>query len=370
MRERTWSVAELLRSLRERAEASGLPVIDLGQGTPTDSTPEVVREALARATDAPGYPPAHGIPALRAAYSDWIHRACGAAVDPDSVIATVGSKELIATLPWLLGMGPADLVVVPELAYPTYEAGAVFAGCRVLAADSLLAVGPQRVGLIWLNTPSNPTGKVLPPEHLAKVVSWARQRDALVLSDECYLELTHPGVRASSILSPEVCRGSHDNVLAVHSLSKRSAMAGYRCGFVAGDASVIERLLRRRRDAGLIVPRPVQAAAVAALSDDGHVAEARQRYAWRRQLLRGALTAAGFTVDDSEAGLFCWATQGRSDAETVAWLADRGILAAPGSFYGPSGSRHVRLAITASDSDLAVAARRLNEPPEGDAGHG
>lgn len=364
MTERRWSVVDVVASLRERAEASGLPVVDLGQGTPTDPTPEVIREALARATDAPGYPPAHGLTALRTAYSDWIHRAFGAAVDPEDVIATVGSKELIATLPWLLGLGAGDLVVVPELAYPTYAAGASFAGCRILAADSLLAIGPQRVRLVWLNTPSNPTGKVLPPEHLAKVVSWARQRDALVVSDECYLELTHPGVRATSLLSPEVCRGSHDNILVVHSLSKRSSMAGYRCGFVAGDSTVIEPLLRRRRDVGLIVPRPVQAAAVTALSDDGHVAEARQRYAWRRQLLRGALATAGFTVDHSEAGLFCWATLGEPDTETVGWFADRGILVAPGSFYGPAGAQHVRLSLTAPDAELALVARRLSAAPE------
>lgn len=364
MSDRVWNVSEALRSVRERAEASGLPVVDLGQGTPTDPTPELVRVALAAATDAPGYPPAHGTATLRTAYSDWVHRATGAALDPADVIATVGSKELIATLPWLLGLGPDDVVVVPELAYPTYRAGAVMARCRVVAADSLLALGPQRVALVWLNTPGNPTGRVLPPEHLAKVVAWARERGALVASDECYLELTPPGVRASSILSPEVCRGSHDNVLAVHSLSKRSTMAGYRCGFVAGDGGVIDRLLRRRRDTGLIVPRPVQAAAVAALSDDGHVTEARQRYAWRRRLLHGALTAAGFTVDHSEAGLYCWATQGRSDAETVGWFADRGMIVAPGSFYGSGGAEHVRLSITATDGDLAVAARRLNEAPQ------
>lgn len=353
------SVGPLVAQLAARAAASGEPVIDLGQGTPTDPTPEVVRAALAGAADAPGYPPAHGTAALRQAYSQWAHRRLHAAVDPEDVIATSGSKELIATLPWTLGLGAGDLVVIPELAYPTYRAGAEFAGCRVLAADALVSLGPQRAALVWLNTPGNPTGKVLPEEHLAKVVAWARDLDALVVSDECYLELGPPGVPPVSVLSPRVARGSYDNVLAVHSLSKRSSMAGYRCGFVAGDRRVIQSLLQRRRDAGFLVAAPVQAAGAAALADDEHVMAAAQRYASRRGLLRSALVAAGFTVDHSEAGLFLWASRGQPDSETAGWFADRGILVAPGGFYGARGGRHVRLALTAPDDRLEAAAARL-----------
>lgn len=353
------SVGPLVARMRTRAAASGQSVVDLGQGTPTDATPQVVRSALAAAADAPGYPPAAGTPALRQAYADWAHRRLGAAVDPDAVVATAGSKELIATLPWLLGLGPNDLVVIPELAYPTYRAGAEFAGCRVLAADSLLSLGPQRAALVWLNTPANPTGKVLPEEHLAKVVAWARDRGAIVACDECYLELGPPGTAPASVLSPRVCRGSQANLLAVHSLSKRSNMAGYRSGFVTGDPALVERLLRRRRDVGLLTSAPVQAAAVAALRDDDHVQAAARRYAGRRQLLAAALRGAGFTVDHSEAGLFLWATRGDSDTATAEWFADRGVLVAPGGFYGPTGNRHVRLALTVPDDQLAAAAQRL-----------
>lgn len=361
MTEQVWNVWERTRALRDRAAASGLPVIDLGQGTPTDPTPEVVQAALAGAGDAPGYPPAHGTPALRVAYTEWLHRRFGAALDPDDVVATVGSKEFIATLPWLLGLGADDVIVIPELAYPTYRAGAQAAGCRVVAANSLLSLGPQRPALVWLNSPGNPTGQVLPAEHLAKVVDWARERDAVVVSDECYIELTDPDAPpAPSILSPQVARGSFDNLLAVHSLSKRSAMAGYRCGFVAGDTGVVARLLQRRRDMGLIVPTPVQTAAAAALADDAHVFAARQRYAGRRGLLSQALAGAGFRVDHSQAGLFVWATRDESDVMSADWSADRGIVVAPGGFYGVTGARHVRLSITAPDIELAEAARRLS----------
>lgn len=357
--ERSWSVWEVIQGARRRAEESGREVIDLGQGTPTDPTPEPVARALAAASDAPGYPPAHGTAALREAYSDWLHRSTGAALDPADVVATVGSKEFIATLPWLLGLGAQDTVVVPELAYPTYAAGAHAAGCRVLAADSTVAIGPARVSLLWLNTPGNPTGAVLPEEHLAKVVAWARARGSIVISDECYRELGGPNGDAPSILSPRVARGSYDGIVAVHSLSKRSSMAGYRCGFAAGDADVIRTLVRRRRDMGLIVPTPVQAAAVAALGDDAGVAAARDRYAARRDLLRSAVQDAGFRVDHSEAGLFLWVTRDEPDNETVDWFADRGLIVAPGGFYGPGGHRHVRLAVTATDPDLAEAAARI-----------
>ncbi|MFN8127071.1 MAG: succinyldiaminopimelate transaminase [Candidatus Nanopelagicales bacterium] len=356
---RSWSIWEVVQASRVRAEESGLRVIDLGQGTPTDPTPIPVQEALAGSADAPGYPPAHGTVALREAYSDWLHRSTGAALDPEDVIATVGSKECIATLPWLLGLGPGDTVVVPELAYPTYAAGADAAGCQVIATDATVAIGPRRVSVLWLNTPGNPTGRVLPEQHLAKVVDWARSRGTLVISDECYRELTGPGVDAPSILSPRVARGSYEGILAVHSLSKRSSMAGYRCGFLAGDPAVVSRLLRRRRDMGLIVPTPIQAAGVAALADDAGVEAARNRYAARRALLAAAVTATGFRVDDSEAGLFLWITRDEPDSVTVEWFADRGVLVAPGSFYGATGERHVRLSVTATDADLAEVARRL-----------
>ncbi len=360
-----WNVREVVEAMRGRAQNSGLAVIDLGQGTPTDPTPDLIRNALAAEADAPGYPPAHGTPELRAAYAAWVGRRFGAALDVQDVIATVGSKELIATLPWLLGLGPSDCVVVPELAYPTYRAGAQASGCRVIAADSLFSLGPQAVTMVWVNTPGNPTGRVLPTEHLAKIVAWARERDALVVSDECYIELTAIGEVAASVLSRDVAGDNFDNILAVHSLSKRSSMAGYRCGFVSGDSAVIQQLLTRRRDMGLVVPGPVQAAGVAALNDDLHVIQAQERYARRRRLLADALSTAGFDVEYSEAGLFLWASRGESDGITAQWFADRGILVAPGGFYGPSGAAYVRLSLTAPDAELTEVVTRLGGGPQG-----
>ena len=205
----------------------------------------------------------------------------------DGVLPVIGSKELIASLPTHLGVGPGDLVVQPLLAYPTYEVGAVLAGARVLAADSLTAIGPERPRILWINSPSNPTGKVLPVDHLRKVVDWCRERGVLLVSDECYLELTWDGERAVSVLHPDVSGGSHEGILAVHSLSKRSNLAGYRCAFVAGDPAVVGELLAVRKNLGLQLPGPQQHAMVAALDDDEHVDEQHARYARRRRWLEG-----------------------------------------------------------------------------------
>lgn len=356
---RVWNISEHTAALRSEAELSGLPVIDLGQGGPVDPTPQVVVDALRDAGNSPGYPLTQGSLELRRSYCAWAARRLGAQVAVDSVLPTIGSKEFIAGLPGLLGLSGQSIVVIPRLAYPTYAVGARQVGARTLPADSLVAIGPERPGLIWVNTPSNPTGTVLPAEHLRKIVTWARERGCVVASDECYLELAEPGQGAVSVLSPEVNEGSLDNILAVHSLSKRSAMAGYRVGFVSGDPAIVSNMLRLRRDLGLIVPGPVQAAAVAALDDDEHVRAARRMYSNRRLIMESALVEAGFSLERPQAGLFCWATRGKSDQETVAELAAIGILSAPGGFYGASGSRHVRLALTVPDSELEEAALRI-----------
>jgi len=274
------------------------------------------------------------------------------------VLPVIGTKELIAWLPTLLGLGADDTVVVPELAYPTYEVGARLAGTQIARADSLTQLGPGTPALVYVNSPSNPTGRVLGVEHLRKVVGWARERGVVVASDECYLGL---GWDASpvSVLHPSVCDGDHTGLLAIHSLSKTSSMAGYRAGFVAGDPALIAELLAVRKHAGMMVPTAVQAAMVAALTDDGHEAEQRERYARRRAQLLPALQAAGLTVDHSEAGLYLWATRGEPCRDTVAWLAQRGILVAPGEFYGPRGTRHVRVALTATDERIFAAVQRL-----------
>jgi succinyldiaminopimelate transaminase len=328
-------------------------------GTPVDPTPELVRAALAAAADAPGYPLTAGTPAFRAAAAGWLARRHGVTgLDPDAVLPTIGSKELVGLLPLLLRVGPGDRVMLPELAYPTYEVGVRIAGGEPVRADGLVAAGPSPVRLVWVNSPANPTGRVLPAAHLRKVVDWARERGAVVVSDECYLDF---GWEAEpvSVLHPAVCGVDHTGLLAVHSLSKRSNLAGYRAGFVAGDPRLVAALLEVRRHAGLIVPAPVLAAATVAYGDDGHVSEQRGRYAARRAVLRPALAAAGFMVEHSEAGLYLWATAGEDCWASVERLAGLGILVAPGTFYGPAGARHVRIALTATDERVATAAARL-----------
>jgi succinyldiaminopimelate transaminase len=340
-----------------RAHPGG--IVDLSVGTPVDPVPAVIQSALAAAADSPGYPATAGTAAVRDAAAGWLARQHGVAVEPDAILPVIGTKELIAWLPTLLGCGPGDVVSFPELAYPTYDVGARLAGARPVAADSLTALGPEPVRLAWLNSPANPTGRVLPAEHLRKVVSWARERGTVVASDECYLELgweTTP----LSVLHPDACDGSHAGLLAVHSLSKRSNLAGYRAGFVAGDPALVAGLLEVRKHAGMIVPGPIQAAMVAALSDDTHAADQRARYAARRARLRPALEAAGFVISHSEAGLYLWATHQDLDCSgAVGRLAELGILVAPGSFYGPAGGRHIRVALTATDERIDAAVSRL-----------
>ncbi len=334
-------------------------IVDLSVGTPVDPVAPVIRAALAEASAAPGYPWTAGTPELRAAAVAALRRRYGVGGVADAaVLPVIGSKELIAWLPTLLGLGPDDLVVIPELAYPTYEVGARLAGARLTAADSLTQIGPRTPALIYLNSPSNPTGKVLGVEHLRKVVQWARERGTVVVSDECYLGLGWEE-RPVSVLDPRVSEGDHRGLLAVHSLSKSSSLAGYRAGFVAGDPDLVAELLAVRKHAGMMVPTPVQAAMVAALDDDAHEAEQRQRYARRRTVLLEALRSADFSVEHSQAGLYLWATRGEPCRDTVAWLARRGILVAPGDFYGPGGAQFVRVALTATDERVGAAAARL-----------
>ena len=340
-----------------RAHPDG--IVDLSVGTPVDAPAPVIRAALADASGVPGYPTTSGTLALRESAVAALHRRYGVtALAEQAVLPVIGTKELIAWLPTLLGLGAEDIVAVPELAYPTYEVGARLTGARVLAADSLTQLGPQAPAVLFLNSPSNPTGRVLGIEHLRKVVDWARERGSLVVSDECYLGLWWDQ-QPYSVLHPDVCDGDHTGLLAVHSLSKSSSMAGYRAGFVAGDPAVVAELLAVRKHAGMMVPGPVQAAMVAALDDDEHESVQRERYRRRRDVLLAALVSAGFTVEQSEAGLYLWATRDEPGRDTVDWLAQRGILVAPGDFYGPAGARHVRVALTATDERIQAAAHRL-----------
>ncbi|TWF93228.1 succinyldiaminopimelate transaminase [Saccharopolyspora dendranthemae] len=332
-------------------------IVDLSVGTPVDPVPAKLREALSSVADVPGYPTTHGTSALREAAVESLRRRYGiTGLEPDAVLPTIGSKELVAWLPTLLGVRPGDVVAIPDLAYPTYEVGAKIAGAEVvrLAPGELPPAGTK---LVWLNSPSNPTGRVLDADELGRTVRAAQDVGAVVASDECYLALGWDA-EPVSVLHPSV-GAARDGLLAVHSLSKSSNLAGYRAGFVTGDPVLVARLLELRKHSGMIVPRPVQEAVTAALRDDEHVAAQRDLYAARRAVLRPALESAGFTIEHSQAGLYLWSTRGEDAWATVEWLAERGILVAPGTFYGPDGSRHVRIALTATDERIAAAAKRL-----------
>ena len=376
-----------LTPFKEQALAYPEGIVDLSVGTPVDPTPEPVQEALRAAADAPGYPQTWGTPALREAVADWFARRRGVPdVDPDGVLPTIGSKEVVAWLPTLLGLGPGEVVGFPGVAYPTYDVGARLARATPQVIDGLAAFGPPTAAttprLLWINTPSNPTGRVLGVEHLRKVVRWAREHGVVVASDECYAELDWrepttaggpantgtpntgtPSTGTPSILDPAVCDGDHTGLLCVYSLSKQSNLAGYRAAFVAGDVALVRHLLELRKHAGMIMPWPVQQAMRAALQDDAHVAIQKERYRGRRDVLLRALTSAGWQIDHSEAGLYLWATRGSDAWEVVAQLAALGILVAPGTFYGRAGERHVRIALTATDDAIHAAADRLSRYP-------
>jgi succinyldiaminopimelate transaminase len=351
---------DLLAPYAKKARMHPDGIVDLSVGTPVDPTPEIVQRALIEAANAPGYPLTAGTPELREAIAAWFARRFAAVLDPAAVLPVIGTKELVAWLPTVLG---AETVGYPALAYPTYDVGARIAGATgYIVDDSAGAVAPARLDLLWINSPSNPTGEVAPEDALKAAVDWAQQQGTVLASDECYADVYYGGTAPASVLSPSVCSGNHTNLLAVHSLSKRSNLAGYRAGFVAGDPALIKRLLEIRKHAGMIVPAPVQAAIVAALADDDHVEAQRARYATRRTLLLGALRKAGFTVNDTGAGLYLWSTRHESCWDTIGWLADRGILAAPGEFYGNAGAHHVRIALTATDERVAAAAARVVSP--------
>jgi succinyldiaminopimelate transaminase len=321
-----------LATYAERARRHPDGIVDLSMGTPVDPTPEVVQQALREASDSPGYPVTVGLPATRQAAVDWLERYHGVTgLDIDQVLPVIGSKELIASLPLHLGIGPGDLVVQPALAYPTYEVGAVLAGAEVVATDSLTALGPRTPRLLWLNSPSNPTGRVLPPDHLRKVVDWCRERGVLLVSDECYIECCWD-TAAYSVLHPLVCGGSHEGILAVHSLSKRSNLAGYRCAFVAGDRAVVAELLAVRKNLGLQMPGPPAA---------GHDRRAR-----RRPARRGAARAVRRAPDAAARG----ARAGRLPDRPLRGVAlpvghpRRGLLGhrrRPGRARGPGRARLV-----------------------------
>jgi succinyldiaminopimelate transaminase len=355
-----------LAEARVRAAAHPGGVVDLSIGTPVDPSPRVLTEALAAGADAPGYPTALGTADLRTAAAGWLARRLGVELaDPHgadpSVIPTIGSKELVALLPTLLGLRQGT-VIVPEVAYPTYEVGAVVAGLTVrrsdVPPDDAVSASEPPVVLVWLNSPGNPHGRVLTDDQLRAWAAWGRLHGVPVVSDECYVTLGWD-VEPRSLLHPAIAGGDHTGLLAVHSLSKQSNAAGYRAGLLSGDPALVRRVWDVRRHLGLLVPGPVQTAMAAALADDAHVDAQRERYRARRERLLAAVRATGARVDHSEAGLYLWITRDQDCWATIDWLADLGIVAAPGAFYGPAGANHVRLALTATDERIDAAVQRL-----------
>lgn len=347
-----------------KAKAHPGGALDLSIGSPVDPTPGVVRDALSRATDSHAYPTTVGTPALREAIVAWYARRRGVTgLGPENVLPTIGSKEFVAWLPFMLHLGPGDVVVHPTAAYPTYDIGARMAEATPFASDDP-AQWPTETKLVWLNSPGNPDGHVLDVAQLKARVERARELGAYIVGDECYAELGWSGrwseERIPSLLDPRVTGGDLTGILTAYSLSKQSNLAGYRAAFVAGDADLITQLLNIRKHAGMMVPGPVQAAMVAALNDDDHVAAQKELYRARRNVLLPALNSAGYRIDHSDAGLYLWVTEGVDAWASIDKLASLGIIAGPGVFYGDFYPQHVRLSLTASDEHIAEAARRLH----------
>jgi succinyldiaminopimelate transaminase len=289
---------------------------------------------------------------LRDAIKKWTSNRLGVTGDFD-VLPLIGSKEFVAWLPTFL---QSKKVLFPKVAYPTYNVGAIIAGAEPHAVDIDARSWPDS-DLAWINSPSNPTGRVHTESELRAAINYSRSHNAPLVSDECYLEFGDK-TQPSSILS--FTDGDNSNILAVQSLSKRSSMAGYRGAFVVGDPALIKKILEIRKHAGMMVPLPIQHAMIAALSDDAHVQEQRARYNQRRKTLAPALESIGFKIEHSEAGLYIWCTRGEDSWKSVEALAQLGILVTPGIFYGSDGAQHVRIAMTATDDAIADAALRIS----------
>jgi succinyldiaminopimelate transaminase len=363
-----------LDPLKEVAARAPGGLVDCSVGTPVDPMPDVaVRALVDAAAGATGYPATIGSVAYRTAAAAWIARRFDCTVTPDEVVAVVGTKELVASLPRALSLrDPArDTVLYPAASYPTYAMGAALAGLRAVPVpvdehwnpvlDRVAEDDTARALLLWLNDPSNPTGVTATPSQMQAEVAWARERGIIVASDECYAEFTYDADGAPTAPVTALVAGSV-GVLAVHSLSKRSNMAGLRAGFVAGDGELVTYLGEIRKHGGLMTPAPVQAAAAAALGDDEHVREQQLRYARRRAVAEPALAACGLVHDGGPSTFYLWlrARDGVSDGWAItAQLAASGLLIAPGDFYGDAGASHARMALTVTDDALAMACDRL-----------
>ncbi len=358
-----------LASLAVTAAAHDGGVVDLSVGTPHDPPPPQVVAALAGSRAEQAYPPSIGSLALRRSASAWLDRRLGVQVEPSSIAACIGTKELVVGAPhWLRLRDPSrDTVLYPAVSYPSYAMGATLAGCRAVAVplderwrldlDAVADDDVARALCVWSNTPGNPAGGL---DDLGALAVWGRRHQVTVLSDECYVEYTWDGPRRS------VLQAGVEGVIAVHSLSKRSNMAGLRAGFYAGDPELVTYLAEVRKHAGFMVPGPVQAAAAAALDDDAHVDVQADRY--RRRLERGRQILAdafGLDVAPPGGGFYLWVAVPRGDSWAfAARLADEaGCLVAPGDFYGRHGAGHVRLALVVPEERLELVARRLGVGP-------
>jgi succinyldiaminopimelate transaminase len=337
-------------------------LVDLSIGTPCDPPPAIVLDALAHSGAERGYPPSIGSVAYREAAAAWMERRLGVTVDPAAVAACVGTKELVAGLPqWLhLRRPDRDTVLYPAISYPTYAMGALLAGCRAVPYASLADIDEadaRRALCLWANVPGNPTGELA---DLGEAAAWGRARDVPVLSDECYVEFTWDGPPHT------ILEHGPDGVLAVHSLSKRSNLAGARAGFYAGDPDLVRYLSEVRKHAGFMVPGPVQAAAVAAWGDDAHVDEQRARYAGRLERMRAALAGIGLDVPMPAGAFYLWVPAPDGDAWALTHrLAEQGgVLVSPGEFYGALGAGFVRVAVVQPDERIDLVAERLAAAPQ------
>ena len=358
-----------LAPAKERAAAHPGGICDLSVGTPVDDTPEFIREALADASNAHGYPTVIGTTEVREAIVAWGKRRGMVDVGMNGVIPTIGSKEAVAWIPFLLGVRPGDTVLVPEVAYPTYDIGARLAGATPVAVDPTDPSSWPDAALVYLNSPGNPDGHVMSTDELRAVVAWARSHGAVVVSDECYAALpwSEPYVSEGvpSLLNTDVCEGDASGLIVLYSLSKQSNLAGYRGALIYGDPALVAPIVSVRKHSGLMVPAPVQHAMAVALNDTEHVERQRSVYAVRRALLLEALTDAGLDVDpDSAAGLYLWVADPANPTDSWALvnrLAELGILVAPGDFYGTAAHGRVRVALTATDERIQAAASRIRQ---------
>ena len=358
-----------LAPAKERAAAHPGGICDLSVGTPVDDTPAFIRDALADASNAHGYPTVIGTTEVREAIVAWGKRRGMVDVGMNGVIPTIGSKEAVAWIPFLLGVRPGDTVLVPEVAYPTYDIGARLAGATPVAVDPTDPSSWPDAALVYLNSPGNPDGHVMSTDELRAVVDWARAHGAVVVSDECYAALpwSEPYVSEGvpSLLDTDVCEGDASGLLVLYSLSKQSNLAGYRGALIYGDPALVAPIVSVRKHSGLMVPAPVQHAMAVALNDTEHVERQRSVYAVRRALLLEALTDAGLDVDpDTAAGLYLWVADPANPTDSwalVNCLAELGILVAPGDFYGTAAHGRVRVALTATDERIQAAASRIRE---------